>query len=281
MAEARAAIDRKDYVSAYEQLLPLANASDARAQRLLGALYRFGLGRQRDRAAAHAWYERAALNGDRIAQFFVGRAYKFGNQVQKNDRKAFEWFLKAAKAGHLKAQGEVALAYQFGIGTTRSLTNAVFWYEKSAKRDLVTSLLSLAEMYRFGNSWVSEDIKRAISLYQRAASRNEPGSARALKILGDIHADPTGPKADSAHAYAYYRLSEKQFETERERLIEKRERMSADGESTILEDRSLPRYPKYIAGVAGAARKLRESMSPEQIGEAERLIEQWAQLIGK
>lgn len=279
MAEARAAIDRKDYATAYEELLPLANASDARAQRLLGALYNFGLGRKRDPTAAHKWFERGALNGDRIAQYFIGRAYKFGSNVEKDDRKSFEWFLKAAKAGHLKAQGEVALAYQFGIGTTKNLTEAVSWYKKSAKRGHITSILVLAEMYRFGNSRVSVDIKRAISLYQRAASRNEPGSARALRMLADIHADPIGPQADPAHAYAYYKLAEKQFETERARLTEQRTRMSADGMPTILEDRSLPKYPKYIAGAALAARSLRDNMSPEQIGEAERLIEQWSQLI--
>ena len=57
------AYENQDYTRAQRELLPLAEAGDARAQRLVGLMYRDGQGVRRDDIRAYMWLELAARRG--------------------------------------------------------------------------------------------------------------------------------------------------------------------------------------------------------------------------
>jgi TPR repeat protein len=279
LPEAEAALAQKDYQTAYRELLPLANASDAQAQRMIGALYLFGQGRPKDPSVANQWFEKAANGGDRRAQYLLGRSYKLGNGVARNDRTAFSWFLKAAEAGHLNAQAEVAFAYHFGMGVQKNLGAAINWYRKAADRGHLTSVLVLAEMYRFGNARLGKDIKRTIALYQRAASKNERGSARALQMLANIHERGEAGNADPVSAFAYYDLALKQFRKERAWLETRRKKFGTNSRATARFDKSIEKNATQVNRVEAAIKTLTPTMTPPQRVEARKRAREWSTLI--
>lgn len=63
-----AAYNRGDYVPAMSLVRPLANAGNAKAQALLGVMYRRGQGVARSSARAFMWFSMAAARGDRNAK---------------------------------------------------------------------------------------------------------------------------------------------------------------------------------------------------------------------
>ena len=60
---------RADYGAALNELMPLAKAGNARAQRMLGILYRQGQGVAKNAERALHWTQEAVKQGDAGAQF--------------------------------------------------------------------------------------------------------------------------------------------------------------------------------------------------------------------
>jgi TPR repeat protein len=63
-----AAYNRGDYVPAIRLFRPLAEQGNAKAQNLLGVMYRRGQGVARNSARAFVWFSRAAAGGDATAK---------------------------------------------------------------------------------------------------------------------------------------------------------------------------------------------------------------------
>jgi len=94
--DATAAYERGDYATAFEKILPLAEAGDARAQFNLCVLYHEGRGVPQDDAEAAKWYRLAANQGNALAQFKLGGLYVAGYGVPQNYAEAYFWFDLAA-----------------------------------------------------------------------------------------------------------------------------------------------------------------------------------------
>lgn len=75
-----AAYNRGDYVTAFRELRPLAEKGSAHAQYLLGSMYEYGWGVQRDYSRAVKWHRKAARQGNTDAKvnlhflYLTGRA---------------------------------------------------------------------------------------------------------------------------------------------------------------------------------------------------------------
>ncbi len=67
--EGVAAYKRGDYATALHEFRRLAEQGDAKAQFMLGTMYRKGLGVPQDHARAARWYRKAAEQGVAKAQF--------------------------------------------------------------------------------------------------------------------------------------------------------------------------------------------------------------------
>lgn len=131
--EALGAYDRGQYGQAYNVWLPLARGGDPAAQRNIGHLYRFGLGRPQDFEIAVSWYRRAADAGLARAQANLAMMYLRGQGVEHDPVTAAYWMAGAAVQGHAIAQYNLALLHLRGEGVPRNEVVAVGWLYRAAQ----------------------------------------------------------------------------------------------------------------------------------------------------
>jgi TPR repeat protein len=93
-SEGFSAFNRKDYATAFTELLPLAEAGDPWAQVTVAQMYALGQGRTKDTERAVYWYRQAADGGSAFAQFQVGLMYQTGDGLPQDDGKAVDWWLR-------------------------------------------------------------------------------------------------------------------------------------------------------------------------------------------
>jgi len=93
------AYNKKDFKTALEEWLPLAEAGDATAQNAVGAIYDHGLGIEKDDVAAVHWYQLAADQSFPLAMRNLAMMYAGGHGVAFDKDQAEYWFQKAAEAG--------------------------------------------------------------------------------------------------------------------------------------------------------------------------------------
>ncbi|HEY3146256.1 MAG TPA: tetratricopeptide repeat protein [Dongiaceae bacterium] len=93
------AYSKRDFKTALNEWLPLAEAGDPTAQNAVGALYNHGLGVDRDDAAAVHWYQMAADQNFPLAMRNLASMYATGHGVPFDKDQADLWYQKAAEAG--------------------------------------------------------------------------------------------------------------------------------------------------------------------------------------
>ena len=98
------AYNRKDYKTAYQLWLPIAEQGDAEAQYNLGVMYDDGTGVLQDYKEAVKWYLLSAEQGDASAQVNLGFMYDIGQGVPQDYKEAVKWYRLSAKQGHAEAQ---------------------------------------------------------------------------------------------------------------------------------------------------------------------------------
>ena len=107
LREGRAVYAQGDYATALVEILPLAEAGNADAQRLLGVMYRQGQGVAKDAERALYWTQQAVAQGDAPAQFNLANMYETGDTVARNIALAAKHYLAAACAAGAVSSGRV------------------------------------------------------------------------------------------------------------------------------------------------------------------------------
>lgn len=109
------AYDNENYRRAFDELLPLAKQGNAKAQQLIGLLYRFGQGTSIDLQQWVKWTTQAADQGDSTAQadlgIFLLGITKDSTPGTLDKNQGWTWLTKAAQAGNAKAQYVLGLIY--------------------------------------------------------------------------------------------------------------------------------------------------------------------------
>jgi hypothetical protein len=103
------AYNKKDFSRALALWLPLAEQEHVLAQTLVGSMYAYGEGTERDDTQAVNWFTRAAKNGSAQAQYNLGIMYEQGFGVDKNKAQARRWFQAAAVQGRKDAASRLIL----------------------------------------------------------------------------------------------------------------------------------------------------------------------------
>ncbi|WP_246767795.1 tetratricopeptide repeat protein [Bradyrhizobium sp. CCBAU 53340] len=85
------ALQRQDYVTASQVLIPLAERGNAAAQTYVGFLFETGRGVPQNYTEAAMWYRRAAEQGDSRAQYSLGLLYDRGQGVPQDIVEASKW----------------------------------------------------------------------------------------------------------------------------------------------------------------------------------------------
>jgi len=116
-----------DFHTAFEQWQPLGTQGHAKAQNMLGYMYRYGQGVSQDYAQALHWYRLSANQGNARAQNNLGVMYRLGLGTPQDYQEAFRWFLRAAEQGNGGGQNHLGLMYFKGEGVQQNLVQAYMW----------------------------------------------------------------------------------------------------------------------------------------------------------
>lgn len=127
------ALEKRDYLGAYQELLPLAEKGDAEAQMRIGQLFLEGLGVLQDPKTAAMWFQNSAKQGNADAQAALGTLHLLGRGVQQSFVVARNWFLMASEKSHAVAQFNLGMIYESGLGVEKDTTQALLWYTASLK----------------------------------------------------------------------------------------------------------------------------------------------------
>ena len=181
LREGRAAYARGDYAAALEEILPLAEAGEPAAQRLLGVMYRQGRGVAKDGERALYWTRQAVQQGDGPAQFNLANMFETGDTVAKNLALAAKWYRKAARAGIPLAQYRLGAFYLGGLGGPPDAVLAFVWYSRAAANERSGGLASHAAKARdkIAGKLSAGEKARGVALLKKLAARPEGGAAAA------------------------------------------------------------------------------------------------------
>ena len=152
----------------------------------------------------------AAEAGDAKAQFEIAKMYETGDGTKKDMRLSVQWYMKAAEQGDAQAQFQIGWMYANGIGLRQDYRAAAKWYRLAATfNNHMDSQFRLGEMY-FNGRGVEHDYGKAIKHYSQAASK---GHAAAQYLLGAMYQEGWGVNRDLIIAYMWLKMaSEKQEE---------------------------------------------------------------------
>ena len=178
------AYTKGDYETSFNELKPLADVGNDRAQLYLAHIYSKGKGvpeyvrgsdrwvtpKSRFREEAVKWYRKAADQGNVKAQISLANMYYIGDDVLKDYKKAAKWFRKAAEQGYVSAQYNLGVLYENGDGVLKDYKEAAKWYHKAADQGDAEAQFGLAFMYGAGEG-VLKDPKQALKWYHKAADQ--------------------------------------------------------------------------------------------------------------
>lgn len=164
-----AAYNMGDYATALKDLRPLADQGIARAQFLLGNMYKNAWGVPQNNVEAVKWYRLAANQGILLAQSNLGVMYVGGRGVPQNDEEAARWYRLAADQGEAGAQYNLSNMYLQGQGVPQDPAEAVKWLHLAADQGLADAQHNLGVMYEMGRG-VAKNNVAAFMYYTLAAA---------------------------------------------------------------------------------------------------------------
>jgi hypothetical protein len=191
--------------------LPLAEASDPRAQFNLGVLYANGLGVPRDMAIAMDWWERAAR------QLHARAAHNLALAILANEpdrvpdaipdyAAALRWLKIGVDAGYANSQYTMGKLTAEGLGTPADPVVAAELYLLAARQGFARAQYNLGKVYRDGTG-VEQSDDLSIFWWREAAER---GDRMAQDKMGDRLMRGAGITADPVEALKWTLLAARQ-----------------------------------------------------------------------
>lgn len=196
----RSAYISGDYERALEILKPLAEDGDSEAQKVLGIMYDYGHGVEKDQQQALYWYIKSAEQGNPAVQYQVGAKYFRGEGTQQDYAEAGKWWELAANGGQVDAQFNLGLMYYRGLSVERDDIRAVRLFQQAAEQGHSYAQYSLAVMYSFGQG-VEKSYDTALKWFRKSA---EQGVAQAQFNMGVYYENGYGVEPDIETARSWY-----------------------------------------------------------------------------
>jgi TPR repeat protein len=173
-------------------------------------------------------------------QGFVRSEATLGMALKEKDRPASErWLLRAAEQGDPEAQFWLGVAYDDNWYGTTDAQLAARWFEKAAAQGHPDAQESLGQMYKEG-SGVEQNYVMAAEWFRKAAEHvpDLGGAGHGRNELGMLYVDGLGVPKDYVQAYMWFTLANNK------------------DDCTYVQDQ----------------------MTPAQISEAQRMVEEWKKL---
>ena len=214
------AYNKKNYVTALNELQPLAEKGNANAQNYLGLIFweranekeseeeqgqsgASKVGEEYEKRAKK-WFTQAAQQGNAEAQINLGLMY----QQEDNNSQAIQWLLMAAKQNNTRAKtvlGDLYLRQAINPENPKPefFKQALQWTLDAANQGNASAQDNLAQMYHEG--WgVEKNYKIAMDWYRKAAMQGEYSS---FYDIGSMYEAGEGVAENRVIADALQRLS--------------------------------------------------------------------------
>ncbi|MFQ5445165.1 MAG: tetratricopeptide repeat protein [Nitrospinales bacterium] len=118
-------------------------------------------------------------------------------------KRAFKDWRLSAQQGYPEAQNALANSYFHGIGTPQDYREALKWYEKVPRQNDPEALQNMGYIYANGLGGVGKNLKKAFSLYLKAAQQGHVGGQY---FVGQFYARGLGVEKDNVKALMWFDL---------------------------------------------------------------------------
>lgn len=199
----------KDYRTAHEVWLPLAERGISNAQTAIAYLYAMGQGVPQSDSEALTWFTKAAQQGDADAQNNLGYMFSQGRGTKANREQAIKWYLEAAQRGHRTAQQNLFALTNDGLQrkSVAPPTAEIVRIKAHEGEALYQFLYGMS--YLVGNGSQESDESAAVSWVKKAADQ---GFAAAEHQLGQFYLNGRGLTQDRDRAYYWIsRAADKKY----------------------------------------------------------------------
>lgn len=92
-------LEEKEFLKAYDLLIPMALEGYDEAQYQIGWMYEYGQGIPVNICIATLWHDKAARQGHMMSERSMAFSYLGGKGLPKNQELAYRWFLSAVRSG--------------------------------------------------------------------------------------------------------------------------------------------------------------------------------------
>lgn len=183
----------------FNEIKSLAESDDIIAQTILGEMYYYGIGIEKDIDKAADILIKPAQQGNANAKLMLGLLYN--NEKEDYDR-AFDYYKRSAEQGVAIGQANLGFMYLNGLGVSKDNNKAIEWLEKSAEQGGRYALYNLGVIFRDGLADQTPDISKAIAFFETVG---EQGYSKGYLELGKMYSDGEGILKDEAKAAEYYK----------------------------------------------------------------------------
>lgn len=155
------------------------------------------------------YLQSAAKEGYGEACYLLGEMYYYGLGTEKNPTIAMRMYQRSIEYGFTKGEAELGRMYEDGEGAAKDLQKAFELYEKSAAKDIVLGKYLLARCYFYGEG-TAQDMNKAYALLceLRAKRDTDKWILRNVSILlGNCYEFGWGTEADAWAAIRNYESS--------------------------------------------------------------------------
>ena len=237
--EGIAAFEKKDYVTAFKELLPVANSGNAQAQYYVSRLYTAGQGVEKDKKEAFRLLALSAQQGVQESEYMLALYYLGGIEVPLDKKEPIRLLTHSANRGYIPSQFQLGEIYRIGLYAPQDFKKSLKWYRLAAEYEEPAALMALSEMY-FEGKGVQKNGIEAVRLLRILADKGDPNGQVLLGLTYE-YGEPEVPK-NIDDALKWYRLAASQNnETAREAI----ERINTERRDEEL----FPSIPAQITGV--------------------------------
>ncbi len=159
----------------------------------LGDLYNDGVGIEKDRGEALAWYVKASDLGDPWAKIKAGEMYRDGNGTDVDMQRACELFMESGKMGNVTGLWNVIRLHSLGdINDRKTYSEAVSILESIANTGNIDAMKRMGSIY-FDGFGVKRNYAEAFEWYRKAAKL---GDSSSKQKVAEMYRDGKGVKKD-------------------------------------------------------------------------------------
>ncbi len=224
------AYSNKDFETARLHYEDLAKKGFPEAQVVLGRMYLYGKGMERNPEKALELFKAADRpNGDRRAKNYIPRARAYiGRKAIKGKTKNYTpeqglaMLEEVAETGNKTALFELGYAYEKGLaGLKPDGRKAAEYYGRSADTGYSRAFHYQGELYEDGEL-IEQDPELAARLYEKAV---EKGYSRSAKYLAKMYEEGRGVPRNVEKAMHYYNIAEENGHSTEKEIAQLRKSM--------------------------------------------------------